>query len=126
MKNELNQTCRVLVKNANRKGVFLRKEPYQLQQLALIVGRLYDEEIDMMHSMMMGGVSLGSWRYWNFKLCLALEQLELLFYGAVVAGGYYANANGRRKGTIMVNLEKHERSRIEEFFKSGIGKYGHC
>jgi hypothetical protein len=83
----------------------------------LLVG-CYDED-DMMSPMMIGGVSFGSGNTGIFNYTYALEQLEAAFYGAVVAGGYFANANAE-ENTIMGDLEKHE-SAHREFFKAVLG-----
>jgi len=68
---------------------------------------------------MIGGVSFGSGNTGIFNYTYALEQLEAAFYGAVVAGGYFANANAE-ENTIMGDLEKHE-SAHREFFKAVLG-----
>ncbi len=115
MKNELIKPAG-LVKSANRRE-FLKRGTLSVATVGLLLVGCNDED-DMMPPMM-GGVSLGSGDTGILNYAYALEQLEAAFYGAVVAGGYFANANAEEK-TIMGDLEKHERAH-REFFKAALG-----
>jgi hypothetical protein len=115
MKNELIKPAG-LVKSANRRE-FLKRGTLSVATVGLLLVGCNDED-DMMPPMM-GGVSLGSGDTGILNYAYALEQLEAAFYGGVVAGGYFANANAEEK-TIMGDLEKHERAH-REFFKAALG-----
>ena len=113
MKNELIKPVG-LVKNANRRQ-FLKRGTLSVATAGLLLVGCNDDEMMPMD----GGVSLGSGDFGILNYAYALEQLEAAFYGAVVAGGYFANANAEEK-TIMGDLEKHERAH-REFFKAALG-----
>ena len=67
MKNELIKPAG-LVKSANRRE-FLKRGTLSVATVGLLLVGCNDDDDDMMPPMM-GGVSLGVWRYRNFKLCL--------------------------------------------------------
>lgn len=114
MKNELIKPAG-LVKSANRRE-FLKRGTLSVAAAGLLLVGCNDDN-DMMPND--GGVNLGSGDTGILNYAYALEQLEAAFYGAVVAGGYFANANAEEK-TIMGDLEKHERAH-REFFKAALG-----
>jgi hypothetical protein len=115
MKNELIKPAG-LVKSANRRE-FLKRGTLSVATVGLLLVGCNDDDDDMMPND--GGVNLGSGDTGILNYAYALEQLEAAFYGAVVAGGYFANANAEEK-TIMGDLEKHERAH-REFFKAALG-----
>lgn len=113
MKNELIKPSG-LVKSADRR-LFLKRGTMSVAAAGLLmIGCNDDEKIPMNPS-----VSLGSGDTGILNYAYALEQLEAAFYGAVIKGGYYANANAEEK-QIMADLEKHERAH-REFFKAALG-----
>lgn len=108
MKNELIKPAG-LVKNANRRQ-FLKRGTLSVATASLLRVGCNDDEMMPMD----GGVSLGSSDFGVLNYAYALEQLEAAFYSAVVAGGYFENANAEEK-MIMGDLQKHE-SAHREFF----------
>lgn len=113
MKNELIKPSG-LVKSADRRRILKRGSLSVAAAGLLMIGCNDDEQIPMNPAVSLGSGDIGILNY-----AYALEQLEAAFYAAVIAGGYFANANAEEK-QIMADLEKHERTH-RDFFKAALG-----
>jgi len=125
MKNELIKPVG-LVKNPTVAEFWGKKEPYQLQQLGLLLVGCNDEDDIDCHQWLMGGVSFGFWRYWNFKLCLCAGATGSCFLWSCCCRKDILQTPMQKKRRIMGDLEKHERAHRGNFLKRHGGSMAIC